>query len=118
MLQTMVNIGAKIDDLEVSEVKNVKQLPPASLQQFLKAVKKNTNFTQELPGVVIAEHQVCILSIFVFIPLRFSLVNVVCRECRVTGLSYLNSSLHCLLVGQICEQVLQQLFGHSRKNCR
>jgi len=57
MLQTMVNIGAKIDDLEVSEVKNVKQLPPASLQQFLKAVKKNTNFTQELPGVVIAEHQ-------------------------------------------------------------
>jgi len=56
MLNSMIDIGATIGDLEVAKVADVLQLPPASLQQFLKAVKKNKKLG-ELPGVVVAEHK-------------------------------------------------------------
>lgn len=57
MLKDLKDVGATIDDLDVASVDEVIQLPPASLQQFLKAVKKNKKLP-ELPGVVIAEHKV------------------------------------------------------------
>ena len=54
MMNTMLDVGGAIDNLEVAKG-GVDQLPPASLQQFLKAANRKG---EKLPGVVITEHKV------------------------------------------------------------
>ena len=104
MLEEMKKIGAGIADLKV-EAGGVAQIPPASLQQFLKA--KN-----DLPGVVIAEHQVSdfsslllLLFLIIFFFFFFSIPHI-------------SKVIIYQIAGRVRQQVLQQLFRHVGQNPR
>ena len=60
LTKTILQIGADIPELDVA-AGGVDQLPPASLQQFLKAAKKRN---ADLPGVVLTEHQVQVEGVY------------------------------------------------------